>query len=139
MTSIDDQLIILPQKFAKEITDHAIKEYPNECCGILAGTKNQFLQLFRMTNVESSPYRFSWDPKELFKAWNTMEDNQWEHRAVYHSHTHSQAYPSDTDVRLAAWPDAFYLIISLADKENPVIRIFQILDGKISEKRMITQ
>ena len=139
MACKDKKLIILPRKFAKEINKHAIQEYPNECCGILAGTKNQFLQLFRMTNVETSPYRFSWNPKELFKAWTTMEDNQWEHRAVYHSHTHSQAYPSDTDVRLAGWPDAFYLIISLADKENPIMRIFRIIDGVISENRMITQ
>ena len=66
--------------------------------------------------------------------WNDMEDNNWEHRAVYHSHTHSEAYPSSTDVRLAAWPEAYYMIVSLLDKDNPNVRAFRIVDGSISEE-----
>ena len=89
-----------------------------------------------MTNVDASPYRFSWDPKELFKIWQEMEDNDWDHRVVYHSHTHSEAYPSDTDIRLASWPEAYYVIISLLDKEKPMIRAFLRNDGEVTEEQL---
>ena len=115
---------------------HALEDDSIECCGILAGTNGTFHKLFRMTNVENSPYRFSWDSKELIKVWNEMEDNDWEHRGVYHSHTHSEAYPSDTDVRLAAWPEAYYIIVSLMDKSKPTSRAFRIVDGAISEEEL---
>ena len=68
--------------------------------------------------------------------WNEMEDNGWEHRAVYHSHTHTEAYPSNTDVRLAAWPEAYYIIVSLMDKAQPNVQVFRIVDGKISEEEL---
>jgi len=127
-------LLNVSKSFAKEMIAHAREEDPKECCGVLAGSKGEFLKLFRMTNVDASPYRFSWDPKELFQVWKEMEDNDWEHRAVYHSHTHSAAYPSDTDIRLAGWPEAHYIIVSLEDKENPVMRAFRIVDGDVSEE-----
>ena len=115
---------------------HALEDDSVECCGILAGTDGAFRKLYRMTNVENSPYRFSWDSGELIKVWNEMEDNGWEHRAVYHSHTHSEAYPSATDVRLAAWPEAYYIVISLLDKGAPAARAFRIVDGTISEEEL---
>ena len=120
----------------QEMVSHALEDASIECCGILAGTNGQFEKLYRMTNVEQSAYRFSWDSKELIKIWTEMEDNGWEHRAVYHSHTHSEAYPSDTDRRLAAWPEAYYIIISLMDKEDPVVRSFRIVDGTVSEEEL---
>ncbi len=127
-------MLNVSKSFAEEMIAHAREEDPKECCGVLAGSNGQFLKLFRMTNVDVSPYRFSWDPKELFQVWKEMEDNDWEHRAVYHSHTHSAAYPSDTDIRLAGWPEAHYIIVSLEDKENPVMRAFRIVDGDVSEE-----
>ena len=119
-----------------EMIAHALEDDTIECCGVLAGTDGSFHRLYRMTNVENSPYRFGWDSRELIKVWNEMEENGWEHRAVYHSHTHSEAYPSDTDVRLASWPEAYYIIISLVDKERPLTRAFQIVDGTISEEEL---
>ena len=129
-------LLQIEKQFHNEMITHALQDDSIECCGILAGTNGRFHKLYRMTNVENSPYRFSWDSKELIKVWNEMEDNGWEHRAVYHSHTHSEAYPSSTDVRLAAWPEAYYIIISLMDKEKPVFRAFQIVDEVISEEEL---
>ena len=129
-------MLQLEGHFRDEIIAHALEDDSIECCGVLAGTDDSFAKLFRMTNVESSPYRFSWDSKELIRVWNEMEDNGWEHRAVYHSHTHSEAYPSSTDVRLAAWPEAYYIIVSLMDKENPTLRAFRIVDGVITEEEL---
>ena len=131
-------MIEVPKRFHDEMISHALEDDSIECCGVLAGTDGVLHKLFRMTNVDNSPYRFSWDSKELIKVWNEMEDNGWEHRVVYHSHTHSQAYPSDTDIRLAAWPEAYYLIVSLIDMENPVIRAFRILEGNVSEEEIRT-
>jgi proteasome lid subunit RPN8/RPN11 len=56
--------------------------------------------------------------------------------AIYHSHTHTEAYPSATDVRLAAWPDAYYVLVSLEAKENPVVRAFRIVDETITEEEL---
>ena len=129
-------MLRVPKRFRDEMIAHALEDRSIECCGVLAGTDDDFQKLYRMTNVESSPYRFSWDPKELLPIWNEMEDKGWEHRAVYHSHTHSEAYPSSTDVRLASWPEAYYIIVSLMDADNPGVRAFRIVDGTISEEEL---
>ena len=129
-------MLKIRKSHAEEMVAHSKEKDPEECCGVLAGADDEFLKLFRMTNVDASPYRFSWDPKELFNVWREMEDNNWEHRAVYHSHTHSPAYPSDTDVRLAGWPEAHYVIVSLENKDDPVIKAFRIVDGQISEEQV---
>ena len=129
-------MVQIPKSFHDEMVAHALDDSSIECCGVLAGTDGGFKKLYRLTNVENSPYRFSWDSRELIKVWNEMEDNGWEHRVVYHSHTHSEAYPSGTDVRLAAWPEAYYIIVSLMDKENPTVRAFRIVDGNISEEEL---
>ena len=127
-------MVQIEQRFHDEMIAHALENDSIECCGVLAGTGGKFEKLFRMTNIENSPYRFSWDSKELIKVWNEMESNDWEHRGVYHSHTHSEAYPSSTDVRLAAWPEAYYIIVTLMDKENPSMRAFRIVEGEVSEE-----
>ena len=132
----EDDLLRIEKHLRDEMVAHALENDSVECCGVLAGTGGGFLKLFRMTNVENSPYRFSWDSRELINVWREMEDNEWEHRAVYHSHTHSEAYPSSTDVRLAAWPEAYYIIISLMDKKDPSLRAFRILDGSVSEEEL---
>ena len=71
------------------------------------------------------------DPKELYQTTREMEDHGWDLIAIYHSHTHSQAYPSATDIRLATWPDgasiwpgSYYILVSLEDKAKPVVRAF---------------
>ena len=129
-------MLSITQALYDEMVTHALEDDSIECCGVLAGTDGDFQKLYRMTNVENSPYRFSWDSKELIKVWNEMEDNGWEHRGVYHSHTHSEPYPSSTDVRLASWPEAYYIIISLIDKANPLARVFRIVNGTISEEEL---
>ena len=126
-------MIELEKHFHDEIISHDLEDDTVECCGVLAGTNGRFKKLYRMTNVENSPYRFSWDSRELINVWNDMEDNNWDHRAVFHSHTHSEAYPSSTDIRLAAWPEAFYVIVSLLDKKNPSVRAYKIAGDEVNE------
>jgi len=126
----------LPRAFADAIIVHAREEEPNEACGLLAGKDEQVVKLYRVTNTERSAWRFFMDPQELYHAYRDMEDNGWELLAIYHSHPHGQAYPSATDVKLATWPEARYLIVSLLDREKPAMRAFRIVDGQISEERL---
>jgi len=127
-------MLYIDSRYAKEMVAHALEDDPNECCGILAGKDGETFNLYRMMNAEASPYRYSMDGAALLKVYTEIDDNGWEIVAIYHSHTHSEAYPSDTDVRLATWPETRYILISLLDKENPSIRAFCIEDGIVSEE-----
>ncbi len=128
--------LTLGNGFAEEIIAHAREDAPNECCGIIAGSNGDATKLYRAINAEASPYRYSVDPKDLLRIYRDLEGNGWDVFAIYHSHTHTEAYPSPTDVRLAAWPDAYYLIVSLEHEANPVLRAFRIQDGAIEEEEL---
>ena len=113
--------------------EHAREEAPNECCGILGGKNGDATTLYRATNAEQSPLRYTLDPNDLFRiTFREIPENDEEMLAIYHSHTASPAYPSQTDINLATYPDAIYLILSLADGEKP-LRGFRIDDGEVTE------
>jgi proteasome lid subunit RPN8/RPN11 len=122
---------------------HALEDDPNECCGMLAGSGGIATKLYRMTNTAASPYRYNMDPLELLTGERERDDNGWELLVIYHSHTHSPAYPSDTDVRMATWPDGksiwpgtYYILVSLEDHDNPDVRAYSITDGVITEEEI---
>ena len=132
-------MVQIKQEFVDEMVALAKADLPNECCGILAGPDGKVMKAYRMSNVEASPYRFSMDPMELVKVDSEAGENHWELLAIYHSHTGSEAYPSDTDVRIAKgtaglWPDVRYVLVSLMDMDNPSVRIFEITDGTVTEE-----
>tara|TARA_B100000029_G_scaffold383228_1_gene378648 strand:- start:2685 stop:3125 length:441 start_codon:yes stop_codon:yes gene_type:complete len=132
-------LVQIKQEFIDEMVAHSKEDLPNECCGILAGPDNRVEKVYRMSNVEASPFRFSMDPGELVQVDSEAGENGWELLVIYHSHTGSEAYPSDTDVRIARgtaglWPDVRYVLVSLMDMDDPVVRIFQIADGVVTEE-----
>ena len=109
---------------------HARGDLPNECCGILAGRDGRVSQALPDDQMwRQAPFRFSMDPGEVVKVDTETGDNGWELLAIYHSHTRSEAYPSDTDVRIAGgtaalWPDVRYVLVSLMDEDNPQVRLF---------------
>jgi proteasome lid subunit RPN8/RPN11 len=123
----------IPQALIDEIVAHAREDLPNECCGMVGGSDGEGRTVYRAENAEGSPLRYSIDAREQFRLMQTIEDAGEELVAIYHSHTKSAAYPSQTDVNLAGWPDAVYLIASLADHEAPEVKGFWIRDGKIEE------
>ena len=129
-------MFALERRYTEEIVAQAREEAPNECCGVLAGRDGRVAKLFRAVNGEKSPYRYNVDPQDLLRIYRECDANGWDFLAIYHSHTHTEAYPSPTDVRLAAWPDALYLIVSLLDPENPFLRAFRIQDGRVSEEEL---
>jgi proteasome lid subunit RPN8/RPN11 len=128
--------LTLPQSFINEMIAHAREDAPNECCGIIAGEDGRAVKLFRAKNSEASPYRYNVDPKDLFRIFRECDEKGWGFLAIYHSHTASEAYPSPTDVRLAFWPEAYYVLVSLQDAANPVVRAFRILDGVVTEEEI---
>ena len=116
-----------------EITEHARAEAPNECCGMVSGRDGRATEVFRARNAFASPLRYELHPQDQFRIIQEIEERGEELAGIYHSHTHSEPYPSPTDVNLAAnWPDPVYLICSLAESE-PEIRGFSIRDGKVEE------
>jgi [CysO sulfur-carrier protein]-S-L-cysteine hydrolase len=121
------------QKLIDEIVAHAREDAPNECCGLVAGRGGQATAVHRARNSFESPLRYEVHPQDQFRITMAIEDAGEEIAAIYHSHTKSEAYPSQTDVNLARnWPDPVYLICSIADTE-PVVRGFRIRDGEVAE------
>ena len=125
--------LVLDQQYIDEMISHARADAPNECCGIIAGKDGRPMRLYRAINAEASPYRYSVDAKDLLRIHRNADANGWDFLVIYHSHTHTEAYPSPTDVRLATWPDAYYVLVSLMDEAKPVVRAFRIEDGTVAE------
>ncbi len=123
----------LPRAFADAITEQALAEHPNEACGLVAGADGAATKLFPMTNAERSPVIYRMEPAEQLRVFNEIDEAGLELVGIYHSHTRSAAYPSSTDVSLAYYPEAVYLIVSLADQDNPDLRGFTIREGKVAE------
>ena len=123
----------IPRSIYEQMFEHAREDAPDECCGILGGKDGDATTLYRATNAEHSPLRYTLDPNDLFRiTFREIPENDEEMVAIYHSHTASPAFPSQTDINLATYPDTVYLILSLADGEQP-LRGFRINDGEVSE------
>ena len=129
-------MLTLARSYVDEMIAHAREDVPNECCGIIAADDGTAKKLYRAVNAEASPYRYNVDPKDLLRIYHDLDDRGWDVMVIYHSHTHTEAYPSPTDTRLAAWPDAYYVIVSLEDEANPVVRAFRITDGDVTEEEL---
>jgi proteasome lid subunit RPN8/RPN11 len=114
--------------------EHARQGFPNEACGIIAAQHGRAVEIYPMANADRSPKTYRMDPQEQLRVTMEIEDREWEIGAIFHSHPHTRAYPSVTDVRLAFYPDALYIIVSLADPESPDLHAFRIVDGQISEE-----
>ncbi|MHB8620162.1 MAG: M67 family metallopeptidase [Chloroflexota bacterium] len=128
--------MLLDRRLAEEMIQQARRELPNEACGILAGQHGLSIRFFPATNSEHSPSRYVVDPADQLRIMNEIAAHNWDLLAIFHSHTHTQAYPSSTDVSLAAnWPDAYYLIASL-QFEPPNLRAFRILSGDVTEEEI---
>ena len=115
---------------------HARAEYPNEACALLSGKDGTVEKVYALPNAEASPTFYVVEPRAQLKAMTEMDDLGMDLVGIFHSHTFTEAYPSRTDVELAAYPDATYLILSLADLEAPRLRGFSIRDRQVSEVKV---
>lgn len=129
MSELDDVLV-------KEIIAQGLREFPNECCGLIAAEAGTPVKVFPMKNADASPVTYRLDGKEQLRVFEEMDEQGWELWGIYHSHTHSEPYPSETDIKLAFYPEARYLLLSLQDRQQPVLRSFWITDGEVIEEEL---
>jgi len=134
----------LPLELREALEVHARAGYPNEACGLIIGDApaaagGQALRFERTANKAASPYRYEIDPADLYRISVAADDADEVIWGIVHSHTHTPAVPSPTDIGLAFYPDALYLLVSLSDDEAdpvtgaPSIRAWRIVDGAIHE------
>jgi len=118
-----------------DMVAHALDELPNEACGLLAAVPGtaKVERLYRCRNAAASSRLYEVDSRDMLNADRDAEDGGLQIVAVYHSHTHTDAYPSPTDVKQAPDPTWRYVLVSLKDAE-PVVRSYRITDGAITEE-----
>lgn len=105
----------ISQTLRRAIVSHAIGTAPRECCGILSGTGNWAKKIHPCDNIADQEDRYELDPRDQLAAVKQIEKDGEEIVAIYHSHVNESAYPSITDIELAHYPSAVYLIASLSD------------------------
>jgi proteasome lid subunit RPN8/RPN11 len=128
------------QDLIDELVSHAREDVPNECCGLIGGVDGVATDILRVSNAAASPLRFEMDPQEQYNAWKAIEDDGKELLGIYHSHTKSAAYPSQTDVNQAvAWPDPIWVIVSLQDPDSPDVKGYWLRDLKIADAKLIVE
>jgi proteasome lid subunit RPN8/RPN11 len=133
--------VLISGALLEQVIAHAREEYDAECCGLVAydlagsadGDGGRAVRVHRATNVFASRKRFEIDGRELLHTINEFEGEGWELGAIYHSHTHTPPYPSQTDINFAAnWPGLEWVIVGLADGE-PEVRCYLIEGGEVRE------
>ena len=128
----------LPAAVAEELMRHARAELPNEACGLVSGSLARGLatSFHPARNVEASPLRYNVHPEDLVRITFEIEEAGEELVAIFHSHTRSAAIPSATDRRAAMYPDPFYLLASLAERDAlpaSALRAWRIFRGQAFE------
>jgi len=130
-------MLEIDRGFFDEMVEHGLSGFPNEACGLLAGKEGRPVKFFPMVNRDASPVTYRLEPKEQLRVFDEIDDEGWELLAIFHTHTHSEAYPSPTDRKQAFYPDARYLVMSLSDRTSPVLRGFRIAeDGSVTEEEL---
>jgi len=113
---------------------HAREDLPNECCGMIGGRDGVASRVVRVENAAASPLRYEMDPQGQYDALKAIEDAGEELIGIYHSHTRSAAYPSQTDVNEARmWPEQAYVIVSLENEDAPDVKAYDLADLTIAD------
>ena len=129
---------MLPSAIRDALVTHARTDYPNEACGLIVGDRaaaegGRALRFEPTRNAAASPYRYSIDSADLLRITLATDDADEVIWGICHSHVRSPARPSPTDVGLAFYPDALYLIVSLGDMDEPDVRAWRIVEGTVHE------
>jgi cystathionine beta-lyase/cystathionine gamma-synthase/proteasome lid subunit RPN8/RPN11 len=129
--------IVLSEYHRRAILEHCLQERPNEGCGLLGGLGERVETVYRTPNAAKSPVRYEVNPQEILRILREMDEAEQELVGIFHSHVSSPAYPSQTDVRLAFYPEAVYLLVSLAREGEPSLRGYTIVDGTVDEIEVV--
>lgn len=136
-------MIKLTKSDFEKILSHAVKELPDEACGLIAGTvedgDKEIKKVYLLTNIDHSNEHFSLDPKEQLEAIKDMRKNGFVPLGNWHSHPESPSRPSEEDKRLAFDSKASYMILSLMDRENPVLNSFKITGDTAEKEELVIE
>lgn len=136
-------MITLPRTEYEKMLEHARKHLPEEACGLIAGLKEgedkHIRKVFLLTNIDHTNEHFSIDPREHLAALKEMRAAGLEPLGNWHSHPESPSRPSEEDKRLAFDSKASYLILSLMDRENPVLHSFHVEKGEADMEELVIQ
>jgi [CysO sulfur-carrier protein]-S-L-cysteine hydrolase len=129
-------VLVIRADLVEAMVAHARADHPDEVCGVLAGPEGSDRpeRHVAMVNAERSPTFYRFDAQEQLKVWRAMDDADEVPVVIYHSHTATEAYPSRTDVSLAAEPDAHYVLVSTRDPGQDEVRSYRIVDGVVTEE-----
>ena len=130
-------MIEIPEDIRRQMVEHSF--LPNEACGLLAGPDGKVEVFFPMRNADESAMTYRLDAKEQLRVFNQIEEKGWNLQAIFHSHTHTEAYPSETDQRQAFYPEAHYLLLSMSDHDNLVLCGYTIRDGQVDEQEVVVR
>jgi len=126
VTTEDEETVLVGSAILTEVVDHARREAPNECCGLLVGTASKIEECVPLTNVAASPTRFLIDPREHIALNRRLRGSGREVIGTYHSHPAGEARPSATDIAESHYPEFIHVIVSLADPEHADVRAYRI-------------
>lgn len=126
---------MIPAAVRDELVAHARAGLPNEACGILAGVDGRVERFFPAQPDEPSPYYYRIESRDQIRIMNEIDAAGLDLLGIYHSHTSSPAYPSRTDAEQAFWPDAVYVIVSLAGAD-PDVRGYKMHDMTVTEEAL---
>jgi [CysO sulfur-carrier protein]-S-L-cysteine hydrolase len=126
----------IARELYEQLVEHAREEAPNECCGMIAAREGEAVRVYRATNVAASPLRYEIDGAEQYRIQMEIYDADLDLGAIYHSHTRTDPVPSQTDINLAFYPEAVYVIVGLAGAE-PDVRAFMIRDHRVTEAELV--
>jgi proteasome lid subunit RPN8/RPN11 len=129
--------VVISSALLDQIVGHAQRDHPDECCGFVAVSGGRAVAVHPTANAAHSPYRFEVDSRELYDTTTAIEAAGHEIGAIYHSHTRSAPYPSQTDVNFAVnWPGLEWLIVGTGDGD-PEVRSYRIEDGRIRDVEVV--
>jgi proteasome lid subunit RPN8/RPN11 len=135
---VTTESLTIPAAVAEQLLAHARSELPNEACGLLGGdlASGSATVFHPARNAEGSPLRYNVHPDDLVRIVFAIEDDGQDLVAIFHSHTRSPAVPSPTDRRTAQYPDAYYVLATLADPDagpTDALRAWRIRAGESAE------
>jgi proteasome lid subunit RPN8/RPN11 len=125
----------IARELYEQIVRQAQAEAPNECCGMIASRDGEAVAVHPAINQAASPLRYEIDGAEQYRIQMAIDDAGLDLGAIYHSHTRSAPQPSQTDINLAFYPEALYIIVGLAGSE-PEVRAYTIRDGQVAEAEL---
>lgn len=130
--------LYIPEMLYRRMLNHCKEERPLEACGLLTGVGQHVVSAYAADNEYRSPVLYKVDDRQLLHVVEKAHSEKQEIVAIYHSHVRSAPIPSRTDIEQATWPEAYYIIVSLAHR-LPLVRVWRIVDQQVTEAQIVVQ